>query len=403
VNRVSSTPAALPLVVIVVATLCAHAQVTPADRRGQTVAAVPQKLFTAGEAALHAGKLDEAEHDFRQVLTIDPGLAGAYANLGVIHMRRKQWPQALAMLHKAEKLAPSVAGIRLNIGLVYFRQNDFHSAIQPFETVVRDAPGSYQARYLLGLCYFFNERWREAVGALEPLWGQASDQLNYLYVLGRAAEKANNPMLAEKAYGQLGEIGQDKPAFRLIMGKAHLNREEYDDAVRELEMAAKADPKLPFVHFNLGLAFLHKQQFEQARAEFQKDLAIEPDVAFTYEQLAGVESTLGNEDEAAKNYRQALKLNARLVDSHLGVAKIEQHRHHYGAALTELDQIVRLEPSNASARYLRGQVLMRMGREREGRQELAAATKMLNQQRTTRQKELEGTTLPSPELAREPE
>src|SRR5260370_23215662 len=68
----------------------------------------PQKLFEAGEAALRAGKLDEAERAFRQVLAINPGVAGAYANLGVIHMRRKQWPQALEMLHKAEKLAPEI-------------------------------------------------------------------------------------------------------------------------------------------------------------------------------------------------------------------------------------------------------------------------------------------------------
>ena len=77
----------------------------------------PQKLFEAGEAALRAGRLDDAERAFRQVLAINPGVAGAYANLGVIHMRRKQWPQALEMLHKAEKLAPDIVGIRLNLGL----------------------------------------------------------------------------------------------------------------------------------------------------------------------------------------------------------------------------------------------------------------------------------------------
>jgi tetratricopeptide (TPR) repeat protein len=403
VNRVSSARVAWAVIAVFFGTVCANAQVTPAKKSGAQVTVDPQKLFTAGEAALHAGRLEEAEHDFRQVLAIDPGVAGAYANLGVIHMRHKQWPQALVTLRKAEKLAPNIAGIRLNIGLVYFRQNDFHSAIKPFESVVRDIPSSYQARYLLGLCYFFDNRWADAISALEPLWGQASNQLNYLYVLGIAAYKAKNSALEEKALGRLVEIGENSPELHLLIGKAHLNREEYDDAVRELESAAKADPKLPFVHFNLGLAYLHKQQFDQARSEFQKDIAVEPDVAFAYEQLAGVESTLGNDEEAAKNYRQALKLNSRLVDSHLGLAKIEERRRHYAGALAELDQIIRLDSGNASARYLRGQVLVRMGREKEGRQELAAATKMLNQQRTARQKELEGTTVPSPELAREPE
>src|SRR5216684_7687399 len=363
----------------------------------------PQKLFEAGEAALRAGKLDEAGRDFRQVVAVNPGVAGAYANLGVIHMRRKQWPQALEMLHKAEKLAPGIAGIRLNIGLVYFRQNDFLSAIKPFESVVRQTPDSYQARYLLGLCYFFNDRWADTITTLEPLWGHASTQVNYLYVLARAAEKAKNAPLEEKAQSRLVEIGQGTPEYHLIMGKAHINRGEYDDAVKELEAAARTDPRLPFVHFNLGLAYTHQQNYERARDEFHKDIAIEPDVPFSYEQLGSVESTAGNEDEAAKNYRSALKLDPQLISSRVGLAKIEEHQRHYAAALVELDHVIRLDSGNASARYLRGQVLVRMGREKEGREELASAAKMLNEQRAARHKELEGETVPSPELAREPE
>jgi len=83
-------------------------------------------------------------------------------------------------------------------------------------------------------------------------------------------------------------------------------------------------------------------------------------VAFTYEQLGNVESTLQNEDEAAKNYRRALKFDPRLLNARMGVAKIEERRD-YRAALTELDEIIRLDSGNASARYLRGQVLVRMG------------------------------------------
>ena len=173
--------------------------------------------------------------------------------------------------------------------------------------------------------------------------------------------------------------------------------------MRELEVAAQDDPKLPFVNFNLGLAYVHKQQFEEARAEFQKDLALEPDAAFTYEQLANVNSTLQNEDEAASNYRQAIKLDPRLVGAHMGLAKIEEHQRHYSAALSQLDEVIRLDRDNAGARYLRGQVLVRMGRQNEGRDELAVAAKMLNQQRSERQKQLEGENLPSPELAKEPE
>ncbi len=309
------------------------------------------------------------------------------------------------MLHQAEKLAPDVAGIRLNIGLVYYRQKNFRAAIEPFESVVRQTPGSYQARYLLGFCYFFDSRWADTVATLEPLWEQvsAADQLNYLYVLGRAAELSKNTALEEKAYARMAEIGQGAPEFRMIIGKSHLNRGEYDDAVRELEAAAQADPKLPLVHYYLGMTYVRKQDYERARAEFQKDLAQEPDAAFTYEQLGKVEATLQNEAEAAKDFGRAVKLDPQLVESRMGLAKIEEQKKEYPAALAQLNEIIRLEKDNASARYLRGQVLLHMGREKEGREELAVATKMLNEQRAARHKELEGEPVASPELAREPQ
>ena len=398
----------LPFVLLLLLSSSLSAQsAVPAKTRGGANQAErdPQKLFEAGEAALHAGKLDDAEHEFRQVLAINPGVAGAYANLGVIYMRRKQWPQALAMLHKAGKLAPDLAGIRLNIGLVYYRQKNFLTAIEPFESVVRQTPGSYQARYLLGFCYFFDSRWADTVTTLEPLWEEvsAADQLNYLYVLGRAAEISKNAALEEKAYERMAEIGQGSPEFRMIIGKAHLNRGEFDDAVRELEAAAQADPKLPLVHYYLGMAFVRKQDYERARLEFQKDLALEPDAAFTYEQLGKVESTLQDEGEAAKDFGRAVKLDPRLVESRMGLAKIAERKREYPTALAQLDEIIRLDKGNAHSRYLRGQVLLRMGHEKEGREELAVATAMLNEQRAARHLELEGETVPSPELAREPE
>ncbi|MEY2414364.1 MAG: hypothetical protein QOD84_2970, partial [Acidobacteriaceae bacterium] len=194
----------------------------------------PRELFQAGEAALKSGDLEKAEKCFQGVLAIDPRSAGAFANLGVVYMRRRQWPAALEALNKAKKLAPQVAGIRLNIGLVYYRQNNFSAAVEPFTSVVRDVPASLQARYLLGLCYFFTQRYAEAAAELEPLWPQESDQLNYLYVLGIAADEAHQAELSQRALAKLVAIGQNSATFHLLMGKAHINREEYDDAIREL-------------------------------------------------------------------------------------------------------------------------------------------------------------------------
>ena len=102
----------------------AGGQAVPALGNGASVAtsgaaADPGQIFRAGQNALNQNRLEEAERDFRRVLAIDPQAGVAYANLGVVYMRQKQWGKALDVLRKAQRLSPQLAGIRLNVGLVY--------------------------------------------------------------------------------------------------------------------------------------------------------------------------------------------------------------------------------------------------------------------------------------------
>ncbi len=363
----------------------------------------PAQLFQRGQDALSRGRLDEAEHDFRAVLHIDPQSGGAYANLGVVYMRRKQWDKALVALEKAERLMPQVAGIRLNIGLAYYRQNEFLKAIPPFQSVVHDQPDALQPRYLLGLCYFFAERWADASTTLEPLWEQESGQLAYLYVLSNAAHRAGKKDLDERAATQLIKLGSGSPEYHLFVGKYYLNLEQYDMALTEFQAAAEANPGLPFVHFNLGLTYLKRQEYEQARDEFLKDTAVEPDLGLDYDELGDVYSLLQDDNNAEKSYHAALQRNAHLVNSQVGLAKIYEREEKYAAALAAADAAIRLDSTRTGIHYLRGQALIHLGRKEEGRKELEAAVRMDNERRAERQKQMETGIVPSPELLQEPQ
>src|SRR5438105_4733612 len=76
-------------------------------------------LYLRGESALQHGELSTAERAFQEIVAQNPADPGANANLGVIYMRRRNWPLALRYFQIARKLAPRVPGIRLNIGLAY--------------------------------------------------------------------------------------------------------------------------------------------------------------------------------------------------------------------------------------------------------------------------------------------
>jgi tetratricopeptide (TPR) repeat protein len=358
----------------------------------------PAQIFQAGQDALNQGRLDEAERDFRQILAANPNVGGAYANLGVVYMRRKQWTKALKELRQAEHLMPQVAGVRVNIGLAYYRQDEFLKAIPAFESVVRDQPDALQPRHLLGLCYFFAERWADAANTLEPLWPQESGQLSYLYVLSIAAHRAGKKELDEKATLQLVKIGEGSADFHLFMGKAHLNLEQYDLALTDFQAAEEANPSLTFVHFNLGLTYLKKQDYENARDEFLKDVAVEPDLALNYDKLGDVYSFLERNKDAEKNYREALQRDPRLVNSDVGIAKICLREQRYPQALSAIEAANKLDPGRTDIHYLRGQILLHMGRKEEGKKELETSVRIDNERRSEREKQVEGGIVPSPEL-----
>jgi tetratricopeptide (TPR) repeat protein len=263
---------------------------------------------------------------------------------------------------------------------------------------VRDQPDALQPRHLLGLCYFFAERWADAANTLEPLWPQESGQLSYLYVLSIAAHRAGKKELDEKATLQLVKIGEGSAEFHLFMGKAHLNLEQYDLALTDFQAAEEANPSLTFVHFNLGLTYLKKQDYENARDEFLKDVAVEPDLALNYDKLGDVYSFLERNKDAEKNYREALQRDPRLVNSDVGIAKICLREQRYPQALSAIEAANKLDPGRTDIHYLRGQILLHMGRKEEGKRELETSVRIDNERRSEREKQVEGGIVPSPEL-----
>jgi tetratricopeptide (TPR) repeat protein len=357
--------------------------------------------YEYGEQAMRSGNLDAAEQAFRQILKIAPHDVGAHGNLGVIYMRRKQWTPALQELKAAEQLAPRVPGIRLNIGLAYYRQGKYGSAIPPFESVVRDQPQSIQAGRLLGLCYFFKERYADAAGALATLWLSSNTDLSYLYVLSVAAGNAGREELAQRALARLLEVGKDSAELHLFLGKAYLARDQNYKALEELQRAEQANPKLPFVHYNLGVAYRGNGDLTKAKAEFLKDAALEPDVAYNYEQLGIICQSLDQKHDAKLYFQRALKLNHRLGTSWYGLAKMYKEEKQYPEALKALNEAGALDATSASVHYLRAQILTQLGRAAEAHAELATVRSLQRQSADQLERKISGRVYQDPQLAGE--
>jgi Flp pilus assembly protein TadD len=88
-----------------------------------------------------------------------------------------------------------------------------------------------------------------------------------------------------------------------------------------------------------------------------------------------------------------------MLNPRLGLAKVYQRQEQYEKALTELAEAGKLDPNSSRIHYLRGQILLKIGHQEEGKKELATSVAMSSARRDQRQKELEGDAIPNPELS----
>jgi tetratricopeptide (TPR) repeat protein len=337
----------------------------------------PATIFRQGVQAMHDGQLAVAEEDFTTVIALDPRSGAAHVNLGVVYMREKRWDDALVELRTAQSLSPHEPGIPLNIGLAHYRKNDYAAAIEPFSASLQLAPQSLQARYLLGLCYFFTHQYQQAADTLTPLWEKESSNPNYLYVLTIAAGKASNVALEKQAAARMLAIGQNAPEFHLYIGKAWLTKGNTQKAVEEFKAAAAARPNLPSVHYFLGRAYLEQHAYPQAEAELLKDIAIEPSFPYNYEDLGLLYVQLNQTNKAELAYRKAIELDQTLVNSYVGLAKLDRQAGRYSDSLEMLDHAVALAPESASVHYLRGQILAMLGQKAKADKEFSTSARLL--------------------------
>ena len=100
---------------------------------------------------------------------------------------------------------------------------------------------------------------------------------------------------------------------------------------------------------------------------------------------------------------QALRLDPKVASSHYQLARVYQREGKFKEALAEIDAAGKLDQTSSSIHYLRGQVLQKLGRTQEAKAEMETTTRMMNAQRSKRQKELYSSPLPNPELKQEPQ
>jgi len=137
-------------------------------------AAALQASFKAALEMTQAGKLDEAEAAYKDLLTKAPSIPEIHYNLAFVYTQKKDWANAEASYQKALELKPDYSDAMLALTRMYQDSGQQQKAVD----FMAKAAGSGDAKMLfnLGIMYLNTGKSEEAIQALQK--AEAADPAN---------------------------------------------------------------------------------------------------------------------------------------------------------------------------------------------------------------------------------
>ena len=289
----------------------------------------PAILFQIAQQAHNAGRLDEAERAYRQVLRFTPNDPNVLAFLGTLLLERGRWAEGVQVLDACLALDPTQQAMLTNRGnaLIELGRFDeamasFHAAIDLEPDLAKPAAYNNLGAYLQGL-----GRNEEALALFDRAIGLEPD--------------------TAEAWGNRG------------IGLSALGRHE--EALTALDRALELDPVFVDAMTNRGIAHYHAGRMEQALDAYQQALALKPDGADILSNMALALQGLDRLDEALAccNAALALKPDFPQCIVNRGIILLAQGR--VQEAVAAYDRALAVDPGFADIYWNKSLALLLLG------------------------------------------
>jgi tetratricopeptide (TPR) repeat protein len=139
-------------------------------------------------ALTQAGKLDEAEAAYKEILVTQPSIPEIYQNLGYIYSQKKDWAKAEEAYKKALELRPNYPDVAAALARVYSDSGQGDKAMETMAKAAGDNPNDAKAQFNMGIFHLNAGKSEEAIAAFtkalaaDPTMADAYYHLGTLYV-----------------------------------------------------------------------------------------------------------------------------------------------------------------------------------------------------------------------------
>ncbi len=227
----------------------------------------------------------------------------------------------LALAQAALAADPSNAMLHTELGMAYFHLDRYHEAMAAFQQALAIDPHQPDAHNGIGRVYYHLGPPEASAAAysraieLDPHYIPGYWGLGILY------------------YAQLGEYDKaievfqhglrnnpDEPDFYSGLGHGYARSGRFDQAIQAYQRAIQLDPNQDG-DLNLAIVYMYLRQFPDAMAATERAIAIEPERAWQYRILGFMHDRMGHADAAVTALEQSVKLDPDDYEARGGLAR----------------------------------------------------------------------------------
>lgn len=344
-----------------------------------------QEKIQIGLKHLQAGRLNEAEYQFRQVLEADSNHPDALYLLGVVAYqvgnidlsvrflakavdRRPSSPQflndlgrvnhalqrmeeALDNYDKALAIKPDFAEAWFNRGNAMQHLKRHDEAVSSYDRALVSNPCHVEALSNRGVALRHLKRHDEALASYDRALAIEPDYAEALCNRGNALQELERHGDAVASYDQALAIRPDFVEALCSRGNALRKLKRYEEAFASYDEAVRIDSQHVEAFNNRGTALQDLRRYDDALASYESALAIKPDFAEAMFNRGHALQKLKRYDEALASYDEALRTQPDYVEALFSRGHALRELGRYGEALASFDRAVALKPDHASAHF----------------------------------------------------
>lgn len=329
----------------------------------------------AGYRFQQQGDLDRAAEFYRGVLRRFPENEFALNLMGVVCVRRGEYPAAVDFLKRALAVNERDAETHNNLGLAYEATLDLEGARRAFERSLSLQPRQPVVLNNLGNALSALNRHREAIEryqaalVLDPKYVDCLGNL----ALSFLAEHQND--LALRVVDTALALAPERASLHSAKGRVLLALTRYADAQRCFEMAIALDPELLDARIQLSTTQKQLHQGDVARKTLEYVLGVEPKNFEAHKCLGVLLEQSGDFTGAAHHFREAIAASPRHASAYYQLSKLSNER----LTATEFGEVQKLLDDPSTPDQMRGPLLFALACELEKRGDYASSLERFSQ------------------------